>query len=98
MDVVNIQQATLSPSSTSLYRVNNSLGNACILIRTDGLLSIKYRNKLKDDIEADVFLPDYPELTGDCVQEDFESLTMSFKGFTLKMYFRKVRFRLEGKC
>lgn len=31
----------------------------------DGLLSIQYRNKLNEDAEADVYLPDYPTLTGE---------------------------------
>lgn len=57
-------QPTSSPSSTSTYRVNSTNGNTCILMQTDGLLSIKYRDKLNEDKEADVYLPDYPELTG----------------------------------
>jgi hypothetical protein len=57
-------QPTLSPSSTSTYRVNATNGNTCILIQTDGLLSIQYRDKLNEDKEADVYLPDYPTITG----------------------------------
>lgn len=33
-------------------------------MRTDGLLTIQYRNKLNEDMEADAYLPDYPELSG----------------------------------
>jgi hypothetical protein len=65
-------QPTLSPSSTSTYRVNASNGNTCILIQTDGLLSIQYRDKLNEDKEADVYLPDYPTLSGDEVLRNFE--------------------------
>jgi len=57
-------QPTSSPSSLSFYRVNTTNGNTCILIRTDGLLSIQYRDKLNEDKEADVYLPDYPTLSG----------------------------------
>jgi hypothetical protein len=35
-----------------------------MLIRTDGLLSIQYRDKYGEDVEADVYLPDYPEIQG----------------------------------
>lgn len=58
------QQATESPSTISVYRVNSTSGNTCMLMRTDGLLTIKYRNKLNEDMEADVYLPDYPDLSG----------------------------------
>lgn len=57
-------QPTSSPSSISFYRVNTTNGNTCILIRTDGLLSIQYRDKLNEDREADVYLPDNPTLSG----------------------------------
>jgi hypothetical protein len=55
---------TASPSSISFYRVNNTNGNTCIFIRTDGLLSIQYRDVLNEDREADIYLPDYPTLSG----------------------------------
>lgn len=57
-------QPTSPPSSSSTYRVNATNGNTCILIQTDGLLSIQYRDKLNEDREADIYLPDYPGLTG----------------------------------
>lgn len=70
--------------------MNSTNGVTCILIRTDALLSIRYRNKLNEDMEADLFLPDYPDLKGDCTESDYESMTMSFRGFTLSIFFRKV--------
>ena len=39
--------------------------------------------------EADVYLPDNVDLRGDC-DEDYASLSMTFKGFDLKIFFRKV--------
>lgn len=60
----HFQKPTSPPSSSSLYRVNSTNGNTCILMRTDALLSIQYRDKLNEDKEADVYLPDYPGLTG----------------------------------
>lgn len=57
-------QPTLSPSSTSTYRVNATNGNTCILIQTDGLLTLQYRDKYGEDKEADVYLPDYPTISG----------------------------------
>lgn len=86
------QQATALPATSSVYRINgtNSDAATCILIRTDGLLSIQYRDKLNEDKEADVFLPDSPELWGDCTESDVSSITIRFKGFTLWMEFKKT--------
>uniref|UniRef100_A0A6B2EAK0 Putative lysosome-associated membrane glycoprotein 5 n=1 Tax=Phlebotomus kandelakii TaxID=1109342 RepID=A0A6B2EAK0_9DIPT len=83
------QSATASPATTSFYRVNATNGATCILIRTDGLLSIQYRNKLGEDKEADVFLPDNVDLKGECY-EDESSISMGFKGFVLTMNFKKT--------
>lgn len=81
---------TPSPSSVSLYRVNNTKGTTCILIRTDGILEIKYRTKSHEDVTESTFLPDDVELSGDCSEEDISSFTMKFKGFTLYMVFKKT--------
>lgn len=35
-----------------MYRINNTNGATCILIRTDALLSVQYRDKLGEDKEA----------------------------------------------
>lgn len=60
----SIPQPTSPPSSSSTYRINATNGNTCILITTDGLLSIQYRDKMNEDKEADVYLPDNPGLDG----------------------------------
>lgn len=39
--------------------------------------------------EVDVYLPDNVDLRGEC-DEDYSSLSMTFKGFDLKIFFRKV--------
>lgn len=44
-------KATSLPSTLSLYRINNTNGATCILIRVDALLSVSYRDKLGDDKE-----------------------------------------------
>ena len=62
-------QPSLLPSSTSTYRVNATSGSTCILMQTDGILSIQYRDKLNEDKEADVYLPDYPTLSGLSLQK-----------------------------
>uniref|UniRef100_T1GLS6 Uncharacterized protein n=1 Tax=Megaselia scalaris TaxID=36166 RepID=T1GLS6_MEGSC len=76
-------------SLTSLYRVNSTSGTTCILMQTDGLISIRYRNKLKEDAEADLYLPDSPEMSAECVESDSETFTMKFKGFILEILFKK---------
>lgn len=78
MFVKFIFKPTSSPSSVSFYRVNTTNGNTCILIRTDGLLSIQYRDKLNEDKEADVYLPDNPTLSGMCL---VKSLLLCFDSF-----------------
>lgn len=85
-----VQGATSLPATSSLYRLNSTYGATCILIRTDGLLSVQYRDKLNEDKEADTFLPDDPELFGDCTDADISSITLKFKGFVLKMVFKKT--------
>lgn len=81
---------TDSPSTVSIYRVNNTKGTTCILIRTDGILDITYRTILNEDIVANTFLPDDVDLSGDCSEEDVSSMTMKFKGFTIYMVFKKT--------
>lgn len=82
---------TDSPSTVSIYRVNNTKGTTCILIRTDGILDITYRTILNEDIVANTFLPDDVDLSGDCDgDEDESSMTMKFKGFTIYMVFKKT--------
>lgn len=68
-------QPTSPPSSLSTYRINATNGNTCILIQTDALLSIQYRDKLNEDREADIYLPDYPGLTGLCNDPSPQQLT-----------------------
>uniref|UniRef100_A0A1A9ZS46 Lysosome-associated membrane glycoprotein 2-like luminal domain-containing protein n=1 Tax=Glossina pallidipes TaxID=7398 RepID=A0A1A9ZS46_GLOPL len=76
-------------ATTSIYRFNATNGITCILISVDGLISIKYRNKLNEDVEADLYLPDNPILSGECEESNMEILTLEFKGFKLTMIFRK---------
>ncbi|XP_020801363.1 lysosome-associated membrane glycoprotein 5-like [Drosophila serrata] len=76
-------------ATTSLYRFNATNGITCILMQVDGLISIRYRNKLNEDVEADLYMPDNPQLSGECVESNMEILTMDFKGFRLSMTFKK---------
>lgn len=94
---VNLFQASSHhDASTSLYRFNATNGITCILMQVDGLIGIRYRNKLNEDVEADLYLPDYPKLSGECVESNLEIMTMEFKGFTLTMTFKKVCGRADN--
>lgn len=84
-----VGSATASPSSLSLYRLNGTSGATCILIQTDGLLSIWYRSKYGEDKEADTFMPDQMDISGEC-WEDESKILLGWKGFLLTMYFSKV--------
>ncbi|XP_055376960.1 uncharacterized protein LOC129609107 [Condylostylus longicornis] len=77
-------------STLSLYRINSTAGTTCVLIQTDALLTIRYRNKYGEDVEADTFIPDDPQLSGDCSESDYESIKMKFKGFVLDIYYQKT--------
>lgn len=77
-------------SSVSIYRVNGTNGATCILIRTDGILDITYQNNLHENVRASIFLPDYPDIKGDCTDEDISSITLSFMEFKLLMVFKKT--------
>uniref|UniRef100_A0A336LR72 CSON012856 protein n=1 Tax=Culicoides sonorensis TaxID=179676 RepID=A0A336LR72_CULSO len=77
------------PSTTSLYRLNNNNGVTCILIRTDALLSITYRDKTREIKEADTYLPDQVKISGVC-DEDESRMSMTWKNFTLTLFFAKT--------
>ncbi|XP_055629820.1 uncharacterized protein LOC129770780 [Toxorhynchites rutilus septentrionalis] len=84
-----VSSGTALPSSLSLYRLNGTSGATCILIQTDGLLSIQYRDKYGEDKEADTFMPDQIDISGDC-WEDESKITFGWKGFILNIYFSKT--------
>lgn len=84
-----VSSATAVPSSLSLYRLNGTSGATCILIQTDGLLSIQYRDKYGEDKEADTFMPDQMDISGEC-WEDESKVSLGWKGFVLNIYFSKT--------
>lgn len=45
---------------------------------------------MNEDVSASAFLPDDPEIKGDCSNEDISSVSLSFKGFKLLMVFKKT--------
>lgn len=49
-------KGTSLPATLSTYRINNTNGATCILIRTDALLSVSYRDKLRQDKELGEFV------------------------------------------
>ncbi|KAG4077392.1 hypothetical protein HA402_009793 [Bradysia odoriphaga] len=84
-----LDSVTSLPSTVSMYRINNTNGATCILIRTDALLSVSYRDKLGEDKELDIYLPDYPELWGTC-EDDQSSISLKTKDFVLEIDFKKT--------
>lgn len=82
-------QSSETPPSTSIYRLNGTNKATCILIQTDGILDITYRSVTNEDITKPIFLPDYPELAGDC-SDDISSISLDFRGFKLLFEFRKT--------
>lgn len=49
-----------------------------------------YRNKYNEDAESDTYIPDYPDLSGDCSESDISSVSIGFKEFVLSIIFKKT--------
>ncbi|KAJ6635169.1 Lysosome-associated membrane glycoprotein 5 [Pseudolycoriella hygida] len=76
-------------ASLSTYRINNTNGATCILIRTDALLSISYRDTFGADRELNVYLPDHPQLSGTC-EDDQSSITLKAYDIVVEIDFKKT--------
>ncbi|XP_058810744.1 uncharacterized protein LOC131675684 [Phymastichus coffea] len=73
-----------------LYRLNSSNGQACILLQVDALITIKYRTKLGEEKEADVYVPNGATVTGSCDNENFVVMSLKWDTFILSWAFAKT--------
>ncbi|XP_059480643.1 lysosome-associated membrane glycoprotein 5 [Neocloeon triangulifer] len=75
---------------TAIYRQYAKDGTVCTLIRTDGLLTFTYVDKIKEKTETDVYLPNEVTVSGHCHLEDSSLLTMRWKSYILNWFFMKT--------
>ncbi|XP_012055816.1 PREDICTED: uncharacterized protein LOC105618895 [Atta cephalotes] len=103
LPIVNseLKTTTIVPSTTStthkpfsteqpLYRLDGSNGQACILLQVDALIIVKYRTKLGEDQEADIYVPDDATVTGNCDNENTVTMSLKWKAFVLSWSFAKT--------
>ncbi|EGI69659.1 LAMP family protein C20orf103-like protein [Acromyrmex echinatior] len=103
LPIVNseLKTTTIVPSTTStthkpfsmeqpLYRLDGSNGQACILLQVDALITVKYKTKLGEDQEADIYVPDDATVTGNCDNENTVTMSLKWKAFVLSWSFAKT--------
>ncbi|KAK0168503.1 hypothetical protein PV327_002294 [Microctonus hyperodae] len=80
--VINVEQP--------LYRLNGLNGQACILLQVDALITVKYRNKLGEDQEANIYVPSDATVTGNCDSENVVTMSLKWNAFVLSWSFAKT--------
>ncbi|OXU27653.1 hypothetical protein TSAR_014523 [Trichomalopsis sarcophagae] len=87
-------KTTIAPrrgsSEMPLYRLNGSNGQACILLQVDALITVKYKDKLGEEQEADIYVPDEATVTGNCDNENFVIMSLKWNAFVLSWSFAKT--------
>ncbi|XP_076244461.1 lysosome-associated membrane glycoprotein 5 [Calliopsis andreniformis] len=73
-----------------LYRLDRSNGQACILLQVDALITVKYRTKLGEDQEANIYVPNDATVTGNCDNENTATMSLKWKAFLLSWSFAKT--------
>ncbi|KAG7201938.1 hypothetical protein KM043_004643 [Ampulex compressa] len=73
-----------------LYRLDGSNGQACILLQVDALITVKYRTKLGEDQEADIYVPNDALVTGNCDNENTVTMSLKWEAFVLSWSFAKT--------
>lgn len=76
--------------NTATYRLIGNNGETCILFTVDALIDISYMTKLNERADANTFVPNNAKVDGVCKYGDSETLSLSFKEFTLEMSFSKT--------
>ncbi|XP_015524067.1 lysosome-associated membrane glycoprotein 5 [Neodiprion pinetum] len=75
-----------TPSSSGeqpLYRVNGSNGQACILLQVDAIITVKYKTKVGEEREADIYVPNDATVTGNCANDNSATMSLKWKVFVL---------------
>ncbi|XP_015599678.1 uncharacterized protein LOC107269857 [Cephus cinctus] len=80
----------LPSSGDPLYRFNGSNGQACILLQVDAIITIKYRNKLGEEKDAPIYVPDDAIVSGHCDNENTATMSLRWNAFVLFWSFAKT--------
>lgn len=75
-----------------LYRLDGVTGQACILLQVDALITVKFRTKLGEEQEANIYVPSDATVTGNCDSENFVTMSLKWNAFVLSWSFAKVTF------
>ncbi|XP_043518920.1 uncharacterized protein LOC122533354 [Frieseomelitta varia] len=73
-----------------LYRLDGSNGQACILLQVDALITVKYRTKTGDDDEANIYVPTYATVTGNCDNQNTVTMSLKWDAYVLSWSFAKT--------
>ncbi|XP_017876118.1 uncharacterized protein LOC108622618 isoform X2 [Ceratina calcarata] len=73
-----------------LYRLDGSNGQACILLQVDALITVKYRTKVGEEQEANIYVPNDATVTGNCDNENTVTMSLKWRAFVLSWSFAKT--------
>ncbi|XP_034937221.1 lysosome-associated membrane glycoprotein 5 [Chelonus insularis] len=73
-----------------LYRLNSINGQTCILLQVDALITVKFRTRLGEEQEANIYVPSDATVTGNCDTENFVTMSLKWKAFVLSWSFAKT--------
>ncbi|XP_074104193.1 lysosome-associated membrane glycoprotein 5 [Cotesia typhae] len=73
-----------------LYRLDGVTGQACILLQVDALITVKFRTKLGEEQEANIYVPSDATVTGNCDSENFVTMSLKWNAFVLSWSFAKT--------
>ncbi|CAH1113280.1 unnamed protein product [Psylliodes chrysocephalus] len=88
--VSSVAQSKNDDSGVAYYRLFHSkTGATCILLKTDAVVEVVF--KLHDlDEQADSFIPEKALIEGDCKNEDYAFMRISWTGYSLVINFAKT--------
>lgn len=82
-------QSSESKDGVATYRfINSKTGTTCILLRTDAVVEVKFRLHNLEE-QADSFVPEQALVEGDCKNEDYSYMRLSWTGYSLIISFSK---------
>ncbi|VVC37602.1 Hypothetical protein CINCED_3A014428 [Cinara cedri] len=84
------ETTTMNNIVASLFRLTQEEDNTCILLRVDAVIEVKFQTKLGSNDQADLYVPDDAEVSGDCSNEDEAKLILKWKNFQFTWEFSKT--------
>ncbi|KAF7993345.1 hypothetical protein HCN44_006405 [Aphidius gifuensis] len=78
------------PRVKPLYRLDAINGKACILLQVDAVISVEYKTKSGEQLEANIYVPSDATVTGNCDAENYVTMSLKWKAFVLTWSFAKT--------